>query len=242
MLAKISQLLETIKETLEKASKEKKAANPLKRVTYRLKSNIQNKDVLSNRDNSVIAPSNVKGIIRPRGDGRITGVPVNEHSMIRSDPAAVRSRQNVVQNKKEAEMDKLRSPKQNKKIRQSNENFKNPGTTKTHSVLTADPGIPKITPEQSHPKKLGKMEPPAPVSAGDYKNIDPNGKKYGDNYLEEDKKKPKKKIKYFFRKNLPNSTITLAKIDGGDLELEVVGDLPLKIESAIKSMGFIPVE
>jgi hypothetical protein len=236
MFSKITQLLESIKETLEKRNKAIQHSQPIKRVIYRLPSNLQNKDVLSNRGTAVTGPSAIKDIIKPRGDGRATAVPASEHSMVSNAPKAVRDRQNVVKNKKEAEMDKLTSPRQYKKPKRPDATEKGLPTSQTQMAQTTNPGLPKVTAEQSQPKKLtplGKIAPPTPTAPGDYKFTDPSGKAYGSNELKEEKKN-------FFRKSLPTADISLTELENGDCYLEVTGSLPLKIESAIKKLGFIP--
>jgi len=237
MFSKVTQLLESIKETLEKRNKAIQSSQPLKRVTYRLPSNLQNKDTLSNRTTAVTAPSAIKDVIKPRGDGRTTAVPASEHSMVSNAPKSVRDRQDIVGNKRKAEMDKLTSPRQYKKPRRADATEKAPPVSRTQIAQTANPGLPKITAEQSQPKKLqplDKIAPPAPTAPGDYKFTDPSGKGYGANELQQEKKKN------FFRKSLPTADISFSELENGDYYLEVTGSLPLKIESAIKKLGFIP--
>jgi hypothetical protein len=232
MFSKITQLLECIKETLEKRDGSVRFSQPLKRVTYRLPSNLQNKDVLSNRGSSVTGSSAIKDVIKPRGDGRTTSVPASEHSMVSGAPKAVRDRQDVVGNKERNQKDKLTSPRQYKKPKRADATEKGLPTSQTQMAQTTNPGLPKITPEQSQPKSMKKIAPPSPTAPGDYKFTDPSGKAYGSNELKEKKN--------FFKKSLPTADIYLSELTSGDCYLEVIGSLPLKIESAIKKLGFIP--
>lgn len=235
MLLKISKLLLSVKEALVKADPAPKHHDqPTRRTSHYIPANTSGKE----KSSTAIAGSHVKGVHSPTGEGRITPVQgdsrhqINQNFRLRVNPTVVMRRR---------QRDKLGKPSYSKKSKNAIQTTPSE-TTRTERAMQLDAGIPKVTPEQSLPKKVQKQEsPPAPPEGNsqgqplNYKFIDPAGKKYGSNRFEE--KTRKKKPRELFKKSYEGCDIRLFALEQGILELDISGPNSKEIAEIMKKTG-----